>query len=278
MITILTTTYNRSEKLSRVYDSLRKQTTLDFKWLVVDDGSTDDTGEYIASISVSSPFIINYISKENGGKHTALNTGYESIDTDWTLILDSDDWLKQDCIETLNNYINNYGDVNDAISFLRVDPNFKVIGDNNPENIDNYLDKIRLSIAGDKAGIHKTKIARKFRFPEFEGEKFMSEMPFFLWFGSKYKTKFINYAGYICEYQEDGLSAKIIENRYSNINSTLFVYEQMYFNKSYLPFRIRAGINWWRFKIGNDVDVSRRPSYILFLFGYALNLIDRFQK
>lgn len=279
MITVLTTTYNRVSELSRLYESLCKQSCLEFKWLVIDDGSDDDTLNYIKKISNDSKFEINYEFKKNGGKHSALNVGFDCIDTNWFLILDSDDWLKVDCIEYLTEQIAIYGLDYQSISFLRVDPELNVIGDFNPTNIDNYIDRVRLNISGDKAGVHKTEIARQYKFPVFKGENFMSEMPFFLWFGTNYKTKFINYPGYICEYQADGLSAKIVKNRYINIKSTLYVYECMYFTDSYLPFQIRAGINWWRFKISQPKIKSERfPNICLYPFGFFLNLRDRFKK
>ncbi|MFA0479615.1 glycosyltransferase family 2 protein [Vibrio splendidus] len=278
MITILTPTFNREAKLRRLYESLSNQTTSNFCWLVVDDGSTDNTEGYINSLIESSPFEIIYLKKDNGGKHTALNLGYDNVPTEWTLIVDSDDWLKQDCIEHLDSKIREFGDDYDAISFLRVDPNLDVIGDKNPEHINNYIDKIVLNISGDKAGIHRTSTAKKFKFPEYKGENFMSEMPFFLWFGSQYKTKFLNYEGYICEYQENGLSAKIVENRYSNIKSTLYVYDSMYHSIGPLRFRMRAGINWWRFKVSQSkYETERQPNRLLFPVGAALHILDLFK-
>ena len=92
-ITVLTPTYNRSDTLSILYNSLCRQTVKDFCWLIVDDGSTDNTDETVNEFIKKADFRIDYVKKENGGKHTALNTGIQRISTPLTFIVDSDDYL-----------------------------------------------------------------------------------------------------------------------------------------------------------------------------------------
>jgi len=99
MITILTPTYNRKHTLRRAYDSLINQTNKDFEWLVIDDGSKDDTKELIDEFISENKITIKYFFKENGGKHTALNFGTNKAKGELVLILDSDDYLSNDAIE-----------------------------------------------------------------------------------------------------------------------------------------------------------------------------------
>ena len=100
-VTIITPTYNRAGLLKKLYDSLEKQTKKDFVWLIVDDGSIDNTKEIVREISDCATFNIQYIYKENGGKHTALNLGIKTIQTELAMIVDSDDQLLSNAVEDI---------------------------------------------------------------------------------------------------------------------------------------------------------------------------------
>lgn len=75
LLTIFTPTYNRINELERLYSSLISQTDFRFEWLIVDDGSTDDTENMVVSWLDTSPFPIRYIKQPNSGKHVAHNHG-----------------------------------------------------------------------------------------------------------------------------------------------------------------------------------------------------------
>ena len=100
-ITIVTPTYNRGEKLKNAYKSLTKQTVYDFEWLVIDDGSNDNTENIVKTFKKQSLFNIKYIKQENGGKHTALNKAFQITNTELFVILDSDDCLTENAIEEI---------------------------------------------------------------------------------------------------------------------------------------------------------------------------------
>ncbi len=101
-ITVFTPTYNRAYCLHKCYESLKRQTCKDFDWLIIDDGSTDNTKELVDSWISSSPgFLIRYIYKENGGMHTAYNVAYENIDAELSINVDSDDYLVDNAIEDI---------------------------------------------------------------------------------------------------------------------------------------------------------------------------------
>ena len=103
MITIFTPTYNRAEFLAPLYDSIKNQSSKDFEWVIVDDGSTDNTYSAVAEIinSHDGSFPIRYFKKPNGGKHTAINMGVNVEEGELFLILDSDDELPPTAIETI---------------------------------------------------------------------------------------------------------------------------------------------------------------------------------
>ena len=101
MITIFTPSYNREKELKILYNSLLKQNYNDFEWLIVDDGSSDNTKKYIASLKKENKIKINYVYKENGGKQSAYNKGLEETKGDIFLCIDSDDCLKENILKTI---------------------------------------------------------------------------------------------------------------------------------------------------------------------------------
>lgn len=100
-ITVFTPAYNRAYCIHKLYNSLKAQTNQSFKWLVVDDGSTDDTKELINRWIEEAILDIQYIYKPNGGMHTAHNTAYQNIDTELNVCIDSDDYMPIDAIESI---------------------------------------------------------------------------------------------------------------------------------------------------------------------------------
>ena len=81
-ITVFTPTYNRANLLKRGYEALKRQSLKDFEWLIVDDGSTDNTREVVNSWIEANQIPIRYIYKENGGLHTGYNTAIQNINTE----------------------------------------------------------------------------------------------------------------------------------------------------------------------------------------------------
>lgn len=106
LLTILTPTYNRGKYLEDIFKVLQQQTNQNFEWLIVDDGSTDNTKEIVESFIESNKLRIRYFCKENGGKHTAVNYGLKYISTKLTVILDSDDTFTNDAVEVIEKTYN----------------------------------------------------------------------------------------------------------------------------------------------------------------------------
>lgn len=211
-ITIITPTFNRSSNLNFCYESLVKQTCKNFNWIIVDDGSTDDTKEVVDKFCEENLIDIKYFYKKNGGKHTALNLAVDKTNSELVMVLDSDDILTSDAVKTILEYHRKYKNNNSNIcgySFLRVDMNGQIIGKfgKELEEIDDFINmRINKKITGDKCEVFYTKILKEYPFPIFENEKFLGENVIWMKLALKYRMVFINIPIYKCEYLDGGLT------------------------------------------------------------------------
>lgn len=221
-ITIFTPTYNRGYIIKNLYESLQKQTIKDFEWLVVDDGSTDNTMELFQNwTELSNEFKIKYAKVENGGKHRAINTGLDMAEGELFFIVDSDDFLVDNAIEIIIKWYKSIENSNSkfcGVAGLKGYNENDIVGNTfKGDYIDaTSLERSKLKIKGDKAEVFKTNVLRKYNFPELPGEKFMSEN--IVWYriaNDGYKFRWFNEIIYICNYLEDGLT-KNIDNIYIN--------------------------------------------------------------
>ena len=214
MVTVFTPTYNRSYIIEKLYRSLQRQTCFDFEWLVVDDGSTDNTGELFKTWKNESNFFhIRYYRQENGGKHRAINKGVELAEGDFFFIVDSDDWLPNDSISRVVLWMNSLPD--DAkkrfcgVCGQKVFPDGELMGGTFcGEWIDcTCLEREKHGITGDKAEVFFTGVMKKYPFPEIEGEKFITEATVWDQMAEDgYLMRFFNEPVYLGEYREDGLT------------------------------------------------------------------------
>lgn len=211
-ITIITPTYNRAVLLRRLYKSLKEQTNSDFEWLIVDDGSTDDTQAVIQEFEKENLIGVQSIRQDNGGKHRALNRGISGIKTELTFIVDSDDYLPVDAVDIILRYHNKYhGRRTDlcGYSFLRCyeDGSVNTAYFKKDEEIATFCEvRINGNIGGDKAEVFYTEILKKYPFPEYEGEKFLPEDLVWMRMSGPYQMVHINQCIYISEYLEGGLT------------------------------------------------------------------------
>lgn len=209
LLTIFTPTYNRAHTIDRLYRSLCDQTCRDFEWLIVDDGSTDNTSAIVEQYQNQSDFSIRYYKKENGGKHTAYNFGLTLASGDLFFTVDSDDWLPADSVELISRYsaalMSN--DRLAGIIALKSFANNDIIGKKYiADEAIMSLRQLELSgQGGERSLVFKTEIARQFPFPIIRGEKFMTESVVYDKYVC-YDFLALNSALTICEYQQDGLS------------------------------------------------------------------------
>ena len=223
-ITVFTPTYNRGYIIEQLYAALLRQSCMDFEWLVVDDGSSDNTAELFADwVARDNPFSIRYYQKENGGKHRAINEGARLAWGELFFIVDSDDYVTDDAVDTILRQVYSIPDLvreNLAgICNLRGCPNGAVLGTTfEGEYLDcTSLERRKFGIDGDKAEVFFTDVLRKYPFPEFKGEKFVTEAV--VWDAMAmdgYLLRYYNKVTYICEYLDDGLTKMGLELYYRN--------------------------------------------------------------
>lgn len=267
-LTIITATYNRQDTLKKLYKSLLSQTCNDFQWIVVDDGSSDDTKELLQNFSDEKKITIKTIYIENGGKHRAINRAIIEVSTEWSAIVDSDDYLVSTAVEQiiLDSEPLHSSDNVALLCYLKCFEDLKIIGDDfsKLDQIDSYIKRIDLSIKGDKFEVFKTDVFKEMLFPEFFGEKFIAESSFWLNIGSLYKAKFVNKALYVCEYLVGGLSDNSLNNRIKCTNGTLHVCKLKYEKCKSFRVRFLSAVNWWRFyfhgKINKQNIVVDKPA------------------
>lgn len=224
-ITVFTPTYNRAHTLKRLYESLEEQTYRDFEWIVIDDGSQDNTEELIKNIKQAQPsFPITYEKTINGGKHRAINKGVWMAEGELFYIVDSDDYLPKEALQTIKGIAEGISDdekgeyaglcgIRVTISDgTQIGTTFKgLILDAT------YLEAKEHNVSGDKADIYYTDVLKRFPFPEFDNEKFIPESVVWNKIASEgLKLRYFNIPVYCGEYLDDGLTAqgdkKIINN------------------------------------------------------------------
>ncbi|CAN7622612.1 glycosyltransferase family 2 protein [Pseudomonas umsongensis] len=240
MITVLTATYNRAATLPRLFESLCAQTSLAFEWLIVDDGSVDQTNELLRGYSSSAPFKIKVIQQLNSGKHVALNNGAAQADTPWLFIVDSDDALVATAIETILDAIPN-ADYKKAagLCYRKAYFDMRLIG---LEKRDVTYPLLMTPTSaghffkGDLAYIFRTALLKKYKFPVFSNEKFVPEL--FIWNKIGDEGGVIFFGSdilYLCDYLEDGYSKNFFSNLKRNPNGFfVFYWSQISREESYI--------------------------------------------
>lgn len=270
MITVLTPTFNRGGGLQSLWDSLQKQTVKDFEWLVVDDGSTDGTKNLITKLQEKSDFPIRYIYKSNGGKHTALNVGIQTIRSELTFIVDSDDCVTDDAVESILKIHKKYRSQNNicGYAFLRAFPDGKVNGkkfDVN-EKIGSYID-VRVNgddTGADKAEVFKTHCLKEFPFPEYPNEKFLGEDLVWVRMARKYEMVHINKAIYVGNYLEDGLTNNRRKHNIASPIGCMHRAEEFMESDLKTRYRIKGGLQYivyGRFAGVKVVDLIRKSRH-----------------
>ena len=220
MITVFTPTYNREYKLSQLYNSLICQTNKDFEWIIVDDGSTDNTESLVASWINENKIKIRYYKQENQGKPIAHNKGVLESKGELFICVDSDDYLKEMAIEIIEKSWNNHRGNTNCVGMVaaKILKNNETVGTDMPKNV-NYstLQDLyyKYKHKGDTALIYRCEIIKKYQFPKINGEKFIPETYLYNQIDQDGKLAIIYDKFYVCEYLEDGYtsnSAKLIKN------------------------------------------------------------------
>lgn len=236
MITILTPTYNREYTLQRLFDSLISQEDMNFEWVIIDDGSTDNTKKLIDSFDKKKSITIRYFYQSNSGKPSAINLGVEKSSTDYIFIVDSDDIITYDCVSTLSNEIEKHTNQKNRFSgvcFRKGNLDGSVLGKNiqhtNLNYTLNHSTDLKNKFNVDLAYCFKKSYFEKNIFPKFKNEKFVPEL--YIW--NKITDldlvyTYMNKVIYLCEYMPDGLSANFNNELRRNHNGFLLYYKDQF--------------------------------------------------
>lgn len=216
-LTVFTPTYNRKHLLPRLYASLKKQTDLNFIWLVIDDGSTDGTEELIKQWQKDHAIEILYFYKKNEGMHSAHNLAYEKITTPWNTCIDSDDMMTQNAVESIAKTLQTIEDDHDfyAVVGLDADQEGNIIGTKFPDDLRKLkFNEIYLKyhLTGDKKIVYRSSVMKKLPpYPIYEGERLVPLDYKSLLADQFAYAKPVNEVWCLVEYQEDGSTRNMLK-------------------------------------------------------------------
>ena len=228
-LTVFTPAYNRAHTIGRTYESLCRQTCNDFEWLIVDDGSSDNTKELVQKWIDENIISIRYIYQANQGMHGAHNTAYKNIDTELNTCIDSDDYMPDDAVENI-------------VTFWRANGSDKYAG---ILGLDRTIGGILLGIGfppdlksttlsgyyarpgtwGDMKLVLRTEIVRKYpEYPVFPGEKYVSIGYLYQLIDQDYELLTMNKVLDIVDYQLDGSSSMMYQQYWKNPRGFAFIH------------------------------------------------------
>lgn len=214
LVTIFTPVYNRAHTMERLYQSLLQQTDFHFEWLIIDDGSEDEISDVVHRWiqDNNAAFEIRFYQQKNGGKHRAINRGMQLANGEAFFVVDSDDNITKDAVQLIRGWWETISGDNEfaGVAGLKGTKDGEVIGGNLLE--DTFVDATNMErkeygLLGDKAEVYKTSVLRRYPFPEFDGENFLTEDV--VWdriARAGLKIRWFNRIIMICEYRDDGLT------------------------------------------------------------------------
>lgn len=289
-ITVFTPAYNRADLLGRCFESMKRQTRKDFIWMIIDDGSRDNTREVVESwLREPLDFELQYYYKENGGLHTAYNEAIARIDTELCVCIDSDDFMPDDAVEKILAFWEKYGsDEYAGIVGLDFYLDGKVIGDPLPEQktvnlIDLHTGKYPI-VNGDRTNVVRTELYRKYApMKVFPGEKNFNPHYMHLQISREYDFLVLNENLRFVDYQPQGMSNSMLW-QYRNSPRSFAEIRKLYlsFPDAPLKYRLRHSVHLASscFLAGNGLrslrESPRKGLAVLALpFGWALSCYVR---
>ena len=250
-LTVFTPTYNRAKLLERCYQSMKRQTCKDFTWLIVDDGSEDNTEQLVKKwICTTSEFRIQYIYKNNGGLHTAYNSAIEVIETPLCVCIDSDDFMPDTAVEMILDFWHKRGSNQYAgIVGLDFDTNNHCIGDPLPEQksvnlIDLLIGKYPIK-NGDRTNVVRTELYKKYApMKSYAGEKYFNPHYMHLQISQEYDFLVLNKNLRYVDYQSGGMTDSILK-QYRNSPNSFAEIRKLYlsFPRTSFGFRFRHSVH-----------------------------------
>ena len=285
-LTVFTPAYNRAHTIGRTYESLCRQTCKDFLWLIVDDGSSDNTRELVESWQQKdNGFEIQYIFQENQGMHGAHNTAYRNIHTELNTCIDSDDYMPDDAVEKIVTFWKEHGsDKYAGIVGLDYAEGGGLIGTEFPQGMTEttlngyYAQGGR----GDKKLVYRTDVIQKYpEYPRFEGERYFSLGYKYLLIDQDYHLLTLNEPLVIVDYQPEGSSFNMWKQYWNNPKGWMYlrkVHMRLYHSlKSQIKSNIHYISHCIRARQYREFCSTHTPflSFLCIPFGFLLYLITR---
>ncbi len=227
LLTIFTPTYNRVDLLKRCYNSLKRQTSFNFEWVIVDDGSEDNTKEEVKKwMNKGNNFQIKYYYKNNGGLHTAYNVAIEHMETELCMCIDSDDFASDNCVELIENCWNSRGDETQYAGIIGLD--CCINGDIVGGHINNYseINLVDWTMGkypvkkGDKKLVVRVDLYKEvYPMKQYEGEKNFNPNYMNILIGLKHNYISLDKCLCYVDYQTDGMTNSMLWQYYNSPNS-----------------------------------------------------------
>lgn len=281
-LTVFTPAFNRAHTLERTYNSLLCQTSKDFEWLIVDDGSSDNTKQLVEGWIKEGLIPIRYIYQENQGMHGAHNTAYANITTLLNTCIDSDDWMPDNAVETIINFWEKYG-TDDVAGMVGLDqnPNGVIIGNEFTTPRITMWKFNRSGGKGDKKIVYRTEVIKKYpKYPIFKGEHYVSLATLYFMIDQDYELLTLNTPLVTVEYQEDGSSYNMYKNYVKNPKGFVYDRKLVLATKPDIKSRIKYCIHYVANKIlaGESRSIitdspCRLTTFLMLPFGIAWYLI-----
>lgn len=257
-ITVFTPTYNRQSYLRPLFESLIKQDYRDFEWVVVDDGSGDDSFLELERLYSEQRIAMQYIRQNNSGKHVAINRGVQMARGELFFIVDSDDTVVEgalaaiaaqwEAVQALPNVADFAG-----VCGMRVYQDGRVIGgevDYQILDVDAITYRFGLGYKGDRAEVVRTSVMADYPYPHIPGERFCADALMWNRVGRTFKLRFFDVPLIVCEYLPGGITDTSVKLRKQSPRCSNMYYAEM----KHLPGltasqRLKATINFWRFAV-----------------------------
>lgn len=271
--TVFTPTLNRAYILPKVYEALQSQTFKDFEWIIIDDGSSDDTRILVQEWIADGILNIRYFYQHNQGKHVAHNLAVEHAVGELFLVFDSDDSCVSNALERFKSLWesipSNQRNQFSTLSVLCFGEDGTVLGREYPESpIDGITldEQRRLRSFGDKWGINVTRVLKDFKFPVFPDEKFIAESLIWNRISQHYSARFVNEK--LCRkiYRADGLTHAAVKLRVNNPSGATLVYFEELSTLTVFSEKLKSAINFVRFSLRNKSFVVPRAGSRTLLF------------
>lgn len=237
MISIITPSYNRAHTLPRLYESLLKQDATDFEWVVVDDGSIDDTANLVEGFKQSAHFSILYIKQGNQGKHVALNAGVAASSGEWLFIVDSDDALSENAVGIIVKEAASLGTKHVGMCFRKAYFSNQLIGKCFTPGARRTISPTQAGnlVGGDLAYVFRRDAMVAEPFPIFPEEKFVPELYIWNKIGDLGEIVFfLDICIYLCDYLPDGLTVNFKKNLKRNPRGFGLFYRAQFFRECHL--------------------------------------------